>query len=38
MHTDRGINTSGQECRAKGSRKETKIQESVHRDDSECGT
>ena len=32
MHTDRGNNTIGQECSAKRSRKETKIQEFVRRD------
>jgi hypothetical protein len=30
MHTDRCGNTSGQECQAKGSRKETKIQEFMY--------
>jgi hypothetical protein len=32
MHTDRCGNTSGQEYHAKGSRKETKIQELMYRD------
>jgi hypothetical protein len=32
MHTDRCGNTSGQKCHAKGSRKETKIQQFVYRD------
>jgi hypothetical protein len=32
MRTDRCGNTSGQECHAKGSRKETKIQEFMYRD------
>jgi hypothetical protein len=31
MHTDRCGNTSAQKCHAKGSRKETKIQESMYR-------
>jgi len=32
MHTDRCGNTSGQKCRAKGSRKGSKIQEFMYRD------
>jgi hypothetical protein len=32
MHTDRCGNTSGQKCHAKGSRRETKIQQFVYRD------
>jgi hypothetical protein len=32
MHTDRYGNTSGQKCHAKGSRKETEIQEFMYRD------
>ena len=32
MPTDRRGNTSGQKCHAKDSRKETKIQELVHKD------
>jgi hypothetical protein len=32
MHTDRCVNTSGQKCHTKGSRKETKIQEFMYRD------
>jgi transposase-like protein len=32
MHTDTCGNTRGQKCHAKGSRKETKMQEFVYRD------
>jgi len=32
MHNDRCADTSGQKCHARGSRKETKIQEFMYRD------
>jgi len=32
MHTDRWGNTTGEECQAKGSRKETQIHEFMFRD------